>query len=95
MADTDRVNISRALKSKALLDDPEFKAALSAVRTNILDRIESCPLRDKDGLYCLRLELKLLNDVRANIEHVVNTGKAIEARTSFFERAKKVIHGGY
>lgn len=93
MADTDNLNRSRAIKAARLLEDPEFNIAFSAVRSSILERIEACPIRDKEGLYCLRLELKILNDVKANIQHVVNTGKVIEHRISLLERAKRAVSG--
>lgn len=93
MADTDRMNMSRALKAQALLNDPEFQEAFSAVKSSILERIEACPLRDKEGLYCLRLELKILQDVKANIQHIVNTGKVIESNVSFLEKAKRIVSG--
>lgn len=93
MADTDSLMMSRALKAQALLDDPELLNAFSAVKASILERIEACPLRDTEGLIILRLELKILNDVRANIQHVVNNGKVIQQRISVLERAKRAIRG--
>lgn len=87
----EKTAITRAVKAQALLEDQELNAAFAAVRESILHRIEEAPIRDKDGLHELKIMLKLLNDVRANLQSVVNTGKVIEYRTSMLERAKKGV----
>lgn len=89
MADVDRNALHRAAKAQALLSDPELSAAFEAVRASILERIEACPIRDVEGMMNLRLQLKLLNDVRANLQSVVNTGKVIQERITFMERIKR------
>jgi hypothetical protein len=89
----DRLALSRADKAKALLESEEFKNAFEAVKTSILERIESCPIRDTEGLHDLHLMLKLLKDVKANIESVINTGKVVQDRLSYLERIKKVAYG--
>lgn len=91
MADVDQTAISRGLRAKALLEDRELKNAFDSVRQNLLDRMEICPVRDSDGLTLLRLQLKLLNDVKANLQSVVNTGKVVEHRLNLLERAKRGV----
>lgn len=93
MADSDSVMLARAARAKRILEDPELQAAFVAVKASILERIEACPIRDKEGLYCLRLELKILQDVKANIQHVVNNGVVVTHRISLLERAKRVVSG--
>jgi hypothetical protein len=88
----EKTAVSRAQKAQVLLEDNELKAAFAAVREAILTAIEDCPIRDRDGVHELKLQLKLLNDVRANLQSVVNTGKVIEYRISMLERAKKGIN---
>lgn len=92
---SERAAVARAAKAKAMLSDQEFTGAFDAVRAQILDRIEECPIRDREGVHELKLMLKLLGDVRANIEHVVNTGRVIEYRLSLLERAKKGIEHAF
>lgn len=90
MADLiERQHIARAAKAQALLADPELTAAFQAVRDTLLKRIEECPIRDREGVHESKLMLKLLGDVRANIQSVVNTGKVIESRIAILERAKR------
>lgn len=92
MADLDKTAVYRAAKAQALLNDDELNAAFAAVRETLLARIEECPIRDRDGVHELKLQLKLLNDVRANLQSVVNTGKVIEYRISMLERAKRGLN---
>lgn len=90
MADVnERDALHRASKAQALLNDPELNQAFDAVRAAIIEKIEACPIRDDDGLRILRLQLKLLKDVRMNLESVVNTGKVVQDRISFMERIKR------
>lgn len=91
----DREALHRAEKAKALLGNSELTGAFSAVRESLLLRIEECPIRDHEGVHELKLQLKLLADVRANIQSVVNTGKVIEYRTTMLERAKKGISNAF
>lgn len=96
MADVDKQALGRASKAQALLNDPELNAAFDAVKTSILERIEACPIRDTEGLMNLKLQLKLLNDVKANLQAVVNTGKVIQDRITWLERVKrKAFHVRY
>jgi hypothetical protein len=88
---SDRAAERRAVKAEALLNDAELIAAFDSVRASIFQRIEACPIRDKEALYDLRLMLKLLGDVKANLQSVVNTGKVIEQRRTFLARAKQGV----
>jgi hypothetical protein len=72
--------IERAEKAQRLINDAEFIAAFASTRQAIFDQIERTPLRDDEGLKHLRLCLKLLNDVRANLTAVLNDGKVEEFR---------------
>lgn len=91
----DRTAMNRATKAQALLSDPELTEAFSAVRLSLLRRIEDCPIRDKDGVHEIKLMLKLLSDVLANLHSVVNNGKVIEYRLNMLERAKKGISNAF
>lgn len=85
----ERALMARAVRAQALLDDGELTAAFAAVRQALFDRLEQCPIRDREGAHELRLQLHLLADVRANLHAVVNTGKVIQYRLSMLERIKR------
>lgn len=70
--------IDRAKRVERLIKDEEFIAAFENTRQAIFNKIEQTPIRDTDGLAQLRLCLKLLTDVRANLERVFNDGKVAE-----------------
>ena len=88
---SDREALARAAKAQALLNDPELNNAFDAVRKSIHDMWEQTPIRDRDGAHELRLMLKLLDDVKANIQSVVNTGKVVAHNQSLLDRAKKLV----
>lgn len=67
--------VSRGRDAEQLLEHPIFKEAVQAVRDGIINKWADAPLRDKEGAHELKIMLKLLNDVEANIRQVVNTGK--------------------
>ena len=81
-----QAQIDRAEKVNRLLTDPEFNAAFDNTKQAIFQKIEQTPIRDADGLMNLRLCLKLLSDVRANLERVLSDGKVAEFN---IEQAKK------
>jgi len=67
--------VERADKSKAILDSPIYQEAYDGVRGAIIERIEKCSLTDTTTAEDLRRCLKLLKDVRLNMEVMVNHGK--------------------
>lgn len=72
-------DIDRGIKADALLNDPILSEAFAGVREAILRQIEQAPIRDRDGVHELKLMLKLLADVRANLNKAVQDGKLAEA----------------
>ena len=72
--------IERAQKAERILTDPIFVEAFENTRQAIFQKIEQTPIRDDEGLKHLRLSLKLLQDVRANLTAVLNDGKIEEYR---------------
>jgi hypothetical protein len=69
----------RGAKADKLLKDPMLAEAFDLVAKAIHERWEVCPMRDRDGAHELKLQLKLLGDVRANLEQAVNDGKLAAA----------------
>lgn len=80
--------IDRAQKAERILNDPLFAEAFENTRQAIFQKIEQTPIRDAEGLANLRLSLKLLNDVRANLTQVLNDGKVEEYRIEEQKRFK-------
>lgn len=84
--------IERAEKAQRILNDEIFKESFESVRQALLQKFESAPVNDADGMIKVRLCLKLLNDVRANLEAVIRDGKVEEfniqekKRLSIFRR---------
>ena len=71
--------VDRGAKAEKLLNDPILDEAFGLVRTAIIEKWEVTPLRDRDGAHELKLMLKLLGDVRANLEQAVADGKLAAA----------------
>lgn len=67
--------IARAEKVQRILNDEEFQRAFENTRLAIFEAIEATPIRDEEGLRHLRLCLKLLKDVKANLTATLNDGK--------------------
>lgn len=82
--------IDRAVKADKLLNDPLLNEAFDNVRQAIFETIEHTPIRDAEGLTSLRLSLKLLQDVRANLKQVLNDGKVAEFRIEQQKREAKL-----
>lgn len=92
MADVrDKSALARADNAKRILDDQEFTSAVAVVRSAILDRFAACPIRDTEGMQALRLQLKCLDDVLANLQSVVNTGKVMREQMAFMDRMKRKV----
>lgn len=86
---SDQHAIDRANKAKAILEAPGFNDAFMAVRAAIITRIETCSLTDTQTAEDLRRCLKLLKDVRLNLETAVNSGKISTFRLAEDEQRKK------
>ena len=72
--------VARADRVQRLLEDPDFKAAVEAVRQRLLDRWPATKQEDVEGReQCFR-ELKALDSVIRDLTETVRTGS--------FERGK-------
>ena len=89
---TDQEILARRDLADQLLANPEFERAFSAVRQALLDRFEECPIRDKEAQHEIKLMLKLLGDVKANLQSVIDSGKVVIHRNSMLDRAKRGIN---
>lgn len=71
--------LDRGSKAERLINDPILAEAFDLVSKAIHERWEACPIRDAEGQLHLKLQLKLLGDVRANLEQAVSDGKLAAA----------------
>lgn len=64
----------RGERAARIIENEIYIESWKSVRDGIIRAWESAPIRDKEGQNELKLMLKLLNDVRKNIENVMQTG---------------------
>jgi hypothetical protein len=85
----------RGDKARDLWENEVFSDARQAVRQAILDTWATSPVADKEGQHELRLMLKLLNDLEANIQRVLADGQMakVEIQRSTAEKARRMIRG--
>jgi hypothetical protein len=81
--------IERGARVQRLLNDTDLKDAFASVREAIVAKIEACPMRDTEGAEKLRVMLKLLNDVRVNLEQAISDGRVTQLRVQEWEQDKK------
>lgn len=68
-------DLDRANRAKAILNNPTYQESFDLVRQAILEQWEATPVRDREGAHELKLMLKLLSDVRANLDRAIADGK--------------------
>jgi hypothetical protein len=71
---------ARAAKAENLINDPLLAEGFENLKQAIIDRIVEAPLADKDGVHELKLMLKLLADLKLNLEAFVRDGQMIEVK---------------
>jgi hypothetical protein len=79
-------DLERAQQAKQLLDNPVYQEAIENVRSAIVAAWSGAPIRDTEGHHELKLMLKLLTDLEANINRVLTDGKIAQIE---IERQKK------
>lgn len=67
--------LRRGDQARQVIENEIYAESWQSVRDGIISAWENAPIRDKEGQNELKLMLKLLNDVRANIETTMQTGK--------------------
>lgn len=78
--------IARGAHAQQLLNDSMLTEAFELVAKAIHEKWESAPLLDRDGAHELKLMLKLLSDVRANLEMAVHDGKMAQEKLKHLNR---------
>lgn len=72
--------VDRADKARAVLESPVYQEAWDATRAAIISLIETTPLSQTETAEDLRRCLKLLRDVRSNLELFAKQGKVASFR---------------
>ena len=86
--------IERATKAKAILESPVYQESYDLCRQAILTRIEKTPLTDTPQAETLRHCLKLLRDVRANLELTMKQGTIAQFKVAELDaRSKNPLRG--
>lgn len=67
--------ITAGNRAQRLLEDEVLTKAFEDMRSAIIERWESSPVRDHEGQHELKLMLRILSDVRSNLELAVHNGK--------------------
>lgn len=80
--------LERAARAEQVLSNPAFGDAFEAVRLALFAQIEKCPLSNTTEAEQLRLSLKLLNSVRANLEYAMNQGKIVSFKLEQEKQSK-------
>jgi hypothetical protein len=92
-------DLERGQRAQAVLNNPAFTDAFQMVEKAIYEAWSAAPIRDHEGQHELKLQLKLLSDVRANLERALADGKlAAEELKRLNERKspaqwRKVMYG--
>lgn len=76
-------------QAEMLLDNPIYRDSMFAVRDAIITAWQASPIRDTEGQHELRLMLKLLGDLEANIKRVAETGKLAKLQIEQEKRGLK------
>lgn len=72
---TKEAEITAGTRAQRLLEDEVLTKAFTDIRAAIIERWESAPIRDVEGQHELKLMLRVLSDVRSNLELAVHNGK--------------------
>ena len=81
--------IDRGSRAEKLLSDKDLDGAFSNVKLAIYSAIDAAPVRATQGIMQLKLMLKLLRDVRANLEEAVRSGKLERATIEQEEKQRR------
>ena len=82
-------DLDRAVKAESILNSAIYQESYASVRAAILEKIEKCPLADAQTAEDLRRCLKLLRDVKANLEMALVHGKVATFNLEQAEQRRK------
>lgn len=88
-------DMERAVKAKALLEDPLVVEAFATLERDILEAFYACPIRDDEGRRILQTDLRVARQFKGILQGAIERGKLaaheLRERESFASRALKAI----
>ena len=81
--------LDRATKAKAILESYVFVEAFSRTREKLIEALERCALTETQQADDLRRCMRLLKDVKTNLEQAINTGKLESFQLAQEEKRKR------
>jgi hypothetical protein len=65
----------KGFEASQVLDNPAYKAAMDALRTDVIEAWKKCPVRDKEGQVLLLQLAKLTDKFESVLSGMVEGGK--------------------
>lgn len=84
-------DISRAERAKALLDDPLYLEAITAMNAAMYMEFESTELSDIDKRHELWQRMQLMKQFKGKFEHIVKRGNKAQKTLTLLEKSLEVI----
>lgn len=84
--------LRRGELARQVIENEIYEEAWQSVRDGIIHAWESAPIRDKEGHNELKLMLKLLTDVRRNIETAMQTGRLAKLQLERESMFRKTVN---
>lgn len=72
---TNQQQAQRGLEASQVLDNPAYRAAMDALRAEVIDAWKKCPVRDKEGQVLLLQLAKLTDKFEGVLSGMVEGGK--------------------
>lgn len=72
---TNQQQAQRGLEASQVLDNPAYKAAMEALRAEVVEAWKKCPVRDKEGQVLLLQLAKLTDKFEGVLTGMVEGGK--------------------
>lgn len=61
--------------AQSLKDNEAFQAAMNTIRTDALELLATLPREDEARFYSLQATVKVVDDLRGNLEQFIRSGK--------------------
>jgi hypothetical protein len=71
----------RGYEAKRLLDNEVLKEALTAIRENLVGKMEASAIGDKDLHHTIALSLQVLSNIKRQLYKFIDTGQYEEAKS--------------
>ncbi len=72
---TNQQQAQRGIEAAQVLDNPAYRAAMDALRAEVIDAWKKCPVRDKEGQVLLLQLAKLTDKFEGVLSGMVEGGK--------------------